>query len=33
MDADDWDRRYADGTRTFSSEPNPLLVELASPLV
>ncbi len=33
MDAADWDRRYADDTRTFSSEPNPLLAELASPLV
>ncbi len=32
MDAADWDRRYADSERAFSSEPNPLLVELASPL-
>jgi len=33
MDAAGWDRRYADSARAFSSEPNPLLVELASPLV
>lgn len=33
MDADDWDRRYADNSRAFSYEPNPLLAELASPLV
>jgi SAM-dependent methyltransferase len=32
MDAAGWDRRYADSERAFSSEPNPLLVELASPL-
>ncbi len=32
MDAADWDRRWADN-RGFPHEPNPLLVELASPLV
>ena len=33
MDAADWDGRWADSNRALSSEPNPLLVELASPLV
>ena len=33
MDAADWDRRYTDSSRTFSSEPTPLLAELTSPLV
>jgi SAM-dependent methyltransferase len=33
MDAAGWDRRYADSARAFSSEPIPLLAELASPLV
>ncbi|MEJ7789666.1 MAG: methyltransferase domain-containing protein [Thermoleophilaceae bacterium] len=33
MDAAGWDRRYADSTRAFSSEPTPLLAELTSPLV
>ncbi len=32
LDAAGWDRRYADGARVLSCEPNPLLVELASPL-
>lgn len=32
MDAAGWDRRYAERDRPFSSEPNPVLAELASPL-
>lgn len=32
MDAAGWDRRYAEGSHGLSSEPNPLLAELAGPL-
>ncbi len=32
MDAEGWDRRYADPDRAFSTDPTPLVAELASPL-
>lgn len=32
MDAEGWDRRYADPDRAFSTDPTPLLAELASTL-
>jgi SAM-dependent methyltransferase len=32
LDADGWDRRYAEHESVFPPEPNPFLIELASPL-
>ena len=32
LDAEGWDRRYAESEAVFAPEPNPFLVELASPV-